>query len=105
MYTQVDIEATEGGETNMTQLTITEARQAFLDLPERLAKAPDKAVSITRRGRPVLALLPWELYESILETLEVLSDPDTTAALQSSLEDIRKGRLVGHEAARKRLGG
>jgi PHD/YefM family antitoxin component YafN of YafNO toxin-antitoxin module len=53
----------------------------------------------------VLALLPWELYESILETLEVLSDPETTAALQSSLEDIRKGRLVGHEAARKRLGG
>ncbi len=89
----------------MTQLTITEARRALLDLPEQLAKTPDKAVSITRHGRPVLALLPWELYESIIETLDVLSDPDTTAALRSSLEDIRKGRLVSHEAARKRLGG
>jgi antitoxin YefM len=89
----------------MTQLTITEARRALLDLPEQLAKTPDKAVSITRHGRPVLALLPWELYESIIETLEVLSDPDATAALRSSLEDIRKGRLVSHEAARKRLGG
>lgn len=89
----------------MTQLTITQARQALLDLPEQLAKAPDKAVSITRHGRPVLALLPWELYESIIETLDVLSNPDTTAALRSSLEDIRKGRLVSHEAARKRLGG
>jgi antitoxin YefM len=89
----------------MTQLTITEARQALLNLPEQLAKAPDKAVSITRRGRPVLALLPWDLYESIIETLEVLGDPETTAALRESLEDIRKGRLVSHEAARKRLGG
>ena len=88
----------------MTQLTITEARRALLDLPGRLAKASDKTVSITRRGRPVLALLPWEMYESIIETLEVLSDRETTDALRASLEDIRKGRLVSHETVRKRLG-
>lgn len=87
----------------MTQLTITKARQALLDLPERLAKSPDKTVSITRHGRPVLAVLPWELYESIMETLEVLGDPETTGALRASLEDIRKGRVVSHEAALKRL--
>jgi PHD/YefM family antitoxin component YafN of YafNO toxin-antitoxin module len=87
----------------MTQLTITEARRALPDLPERLAKAPDKAVSITRRGRPVLALLPWELYESIIATLNVLADHETTAALQSSLEDIRRGRVMSHETARRRL--
>ncbi len=96
---------TDRGEVDMTQLTITEARRALLDLPARLAKAPDKAVSITRRGRPVLAVLPWETYESIIETLEVLSDPVTTDALRASLKDIRKGRLVSHEVARKRLGG
>jgi prevent-host-death family protein len=89
----------------MTQLTITKAREALLDLPERLAKTTDKTVSITRHGRPVLAVLPWELYESIIETLEVLGDPEATAALRSSLEDIRKGRLVSHEVARKRMRG
>ena len=89
----------------MTQLTITKAREALLDLPERLAKASDKTVSITRHGRPVLAVLPWELYESIIETLEVLGDPQATAALRSSLEDIRKGRLVSHEVALKRIRG
>src|SRR2546425_3079444 len=89
----------------MIQLTITKARRALLDMPERLAKASDKTVSITRHGRPVLALLPWELYESIIETLEALGDPEATAALRSSLEDIRKGRLVSHETAVKRLGG
>ena len=89
----------------MTHLTITKAREALLDLPERLAKASDKTVSITRHGRPVLAVLPWELYESIIETLEVLGDPEATAALRSSLEDIRKGRLVSHEVALKRIRG
>jgi antitoxin YefM len=89
----------------MIQLTITQARQALLDLPERLAKTPEKTLSITRHGRPVLAVLPWELYESIIETLDVLGDPEATAALRASLEDIRKGRVVSHEVARKRLRG
>ncbi len=38
----------------MIQLTITQARQALLDLPERLTKTSDKTVSITRHGRPLL---------------------------------------------------
>ena len=42
----------------MTKLTISEARKALLDLPEKLARAPERAVTITRRGQPVLALLP-----------------------------------------------
>ena len=88
----------------MTQLTITQARKALLDLPKRLAKESGKTLSITRHGRPVLAVMPWELYESLVETLEVLSDPDTAAALRASLEDIRKGRLVSHETARRRVG-
>lgn len=88
----------------MTELTITQARKALLDLPRRLAKDSKKTVSITRHGRPVLAVMRWELYESLVETLEVLSDPDTTAALRASLEDIRKRRLVTHETARRRLG-
>lgn len=47
----------------MTQLTISEARKVFLDLPERLDRGSDRAISITRRGRPVLAVMLWEFYE------------------------------------------
>lgn len=88
----------------MTELTITEARRGFLDLPKRLARLPERTVSITRRGRPVLAVMPWELYESIIETLEVLSDPDMVSALRESLEDLEHGRLVSNAEAKKRLG-
>ena len=72
--------------------------------PEKLARTPERAVTITRRGQPVLAILPWELYESIVETLEILGDPDMVKTLRESLEDLERGRVVGHAEAKKRLG-
>jgi prevent-host-death family protein len=88
----------------MTELTISEARKALLDLPEKLARTPERAVTITRRGQPVLAILPWEFYESLVETLEILGDPEMVTALRESLEDLKRGRVVSHAEAKKRLG-
>jgi prevent-host-death family protein len=88
----------------MTKLTISEARKALLHLPERLARTPERAVTITRRGQPVLAILPWELYESIVETLEILGDPEMVTAIRASLDDLKRGRVVSHAEAKKRLG-
>lgn len=88
----------------MTPLTITEARRDLLELPERLARSPERAVSITRRGRPVLAIMPWGFYESIVETLDILGDPDLASSLRESIEDLKHGRVVSHEEAKKRLG-
>ena len=85
-------------------LTITQARKALLDLPERLQKSSEKALEVTRHGRPVLAVLPWEFYESLVESLEVLSDPEMANALRESVQDIKRGRVVTHQEARKRLG-
>jgi PHD/YefM family antitoxin component YafN of YafNO toxin-antitoxin module len=61
-------------------------------------------VTITRRGRPVLAVIPWEFYESIVETLDMLSDPESVLALRESIEDLQRGRLASHAEAKKRLG-
>lgn len=88
----------------MTQLTISKARKELLDLPEKLARLPERAITITRRGQPVLAIMPWELYESIVETLDVLSEPDLVSALRASIEDLKAGRLVSHEKLGARLG-
>jgi prevent-host-death family protein len=48
-------------------IPITTARHEITSLPERLEKDPG-AVAITRRGKPVLAVMPWELYEALMET-------------------------------------
>jgi prevent-host-death family protein len=88
----------------MTQLTISEARKALFDLPEQLAHSSERAVTITRRGQPVLAVLPWEFYESIVETLDILGDPEMVATLRASVDDLKRGRLISNAKAQKRLG-
>ena len=86
----------------MKNLSITEARNELTSLPERLAEEPG-AVAITRRGEPVLALMPWELYESIIETLEVLGDPDLMKALNRGIKDIEERQVISWDQAKKEL--
>ena len=89
----------------MTNLTMTEARERLTQLPDELAADPEhKAVAITRYGEPVLAVLPWGLYETLMETLEVLGDPEAMAALRQSIEDIAAGRVQDAEDVFTELG-
>jgi prevent-host-death family protein len=88
----------------LKQLSMTDARREFLRLPERLARTPERAISVTSRGEPVLAVMPWDLYESIIETLDILADRDLASTLRDSLEDLRAGRLIDHDEVGHRLG-
>ena len=86
-------------------LSITEARNKLTELPEKFFKEPDgEAIAITRRGTPVMAILSWEFYESILETIEVISDPDLMDAFRKSLQEIKHDRLIPLEKVGRRLG-
>lgn len=73
-------------------LTITEAREQLTKLPDQFAEeqAPEP-VTVTRHGEPVLAILPWELYESLVETLEILSDPEAMAQFRASVAALERG--------------
>ena len=83
-------------------IPITEARHELTSLPERLADQ-DGAVAITRRGKPVLAIMPWELYESIVETLEIMADQDLMVALRQGIKEIDQRKGIPWTNARKRL--
>ena len=89
----------------MTQsMPIIEARNKLTSLPERFAKQPEPgAVTVTRRGKPVLAILPWDLYESIVETMEILGDEKLMADLRRSIQEIAAGKIIPWERAKKRL--
>ena len=86
----------------MEKLSISEARNAFMKLPERTAK--DQVLAVTRRNKEVLAVMSWELYEGLLETLEVLSDPELLGHLKAAVEDVKAGRTFSLVDARERLG-
>ena len=73
-------------------LSISEARIQLPRLPERLI-AEKRAIPLTRRGQPVMALVSWELYMSIIETMEIMADPKMVDALRESVQDIKAGRV------------
>ncbi len=84
------------------EIPITSARHELTSLPERLAEEPG-AVAVTRRGKPVLAILPWDFYESIQETLEVLADEELMAGLRLSLAELSKGQTIPWETVKAEL--
>jgi antitoxin YefM len=84
-------------------IPITTARHVLTSLPEQLEQDPG-AVAITRRGKPVLAILPWELYESLVETIEILGDAELMAALRQSIKDAETGKGIPWEEAKRELG-
>jgi prevent-host-death family protein len=87
----------------MKDIPITEARHELTSLPERLAAKPG-AVAVTRRGKPVLAIMPWDLYESIVETLEIMGDKDLMAAVRQGIKEIEEGKTIPWEQVKKDLG-
>ena len=86
-------------------LTITEARSQLLELAEQLNRPPaTEAVTVTKRGKPVLAVMPHEFYESLVETLEVLGDEALMQALRRSLKEVRTGKTIRWEKVKQDLG-
>lgn len=86
-------------------LTMSKARATLPQIPRKLAKERHpRALTITQHGKPVLAVLPYEFYDSLMETLEIMADPKMMEALKQSAEDIKKGRTYTSDEVRKKLG-
>ena len=90
---------TEYGTEN---IPIVQARAMLSQLPERLS-AENRAVALTRHGKPVLAVMPWDLFESIMETMEIMGDADMMDVLRESIEDVREGNLIPLEQVKAEL--
>ena len=78
----------------MTTHVIKNTRDRLDDL---IDEAEADVIQIKRNRKPVAAMMSWDAYESLLETLEILSDPAAMAALRESEQDIAAGRV--HEWA------
>lgn len=72
-------------------LTITKAKQQLLELARRNQELGESFI-ILKDGEPVSALLPFEEYEAILETLDILeTEPDILKKLKNAERDIAAG--------------
>jgi antitoxin YefM len=84
---------------------MAEARKELPKLADTLEKHPEfGAVKITRRGKPVLAVLSWDLYESVVETMEIMSDPEMMAAFRQGVKELEEGKGIPWEQVKRELG-
>ena len=85
----------------MRQMTITEARINFLSLPEVVE---DEPLVIAKHGKPVMVTMGYDQYESLVETLDILSDQAFSLSLVKSIQQVKDRKTKSSADVRKRLG-
>ena len=76
----------------MTVLTATEAKSRLLEYVRNVCNLGE-IYEITQRGQKSAFLMPPEVYEGLLETIEIMKDKELLKEINKSLGDIKKGRL------------
>ena len=82
-------------------MSISETRRKITSLEDELAYGD--TISVTNHGKEVFALIRWETYESIAETLEIISDDELFTDLKKGVRQMENGELVDFEEFKKSL--
>jgi prevent-host-death family protein len=67
----------------MDAAPLTEARDRLSEIVDQVAVSGD-VFTVTKHGRPMAVILGHDEYESIIETLNILADNATMAALEEA---------------------
>ena len=76
----------------MTTLPLAEVRANLSKLVEE-AERTHQRVEVTKNGRRAAVLMSADDYDSLTETLDILSDAEAMAAIRESDADIEAGRI------------
>jgi len=82
-------------------MSISETRKRITSLENDLSY--EDTISVTNHGKEVFALLRWDTYESIAETLEILSDEEMCSELRIGIQQAKNGELVDFEEYKKMI--
>jgi prevent-host-death family protein len=74
----------------MNTAPLTEVRDKLRQVVDNVVDTGAEYV-ITRHGKPVAVVLAFDEYESLLETLNILSDAETVAAIDEGEADLAEG--------------
>ncbi|NES99063.1 MAG: prevent-host-death protein [Sphaerospermopsis sp. SIO1G2] len=82
-------------------ININDAKDQLLQLPEQLNNEP--AVIITDEELPVMVAISYERYISILETMDILSDPEFKDQLIAGIKEDQEGKRISWSEAMQEL--
>ena len=74
----------------------SKAKTYFSQLLRRI-REHHESFAITQRGKIEGVLLSIEEYESLIETLDILSDKEMMKSIERGLKDEKTGRLFTHD--------
>ena len=77
-------------------LPVTQVKRHFLDILKSIEE-DDSTFAVTRNGRAVGIIMTPGRYETLLETIEILSDKEIVKKLESSAKDFKSGRVYSHD--------
>ena len=77
-------------------IPVSEARQTLPELVSRMRRLMDRVI-ITRNGKPEAVIMAFDEYESWVETLELISRPETIRGIREGLADLKAGRSRSFE--------
>ncbi|MCF6186807.1 MAG: type II toxin-antitoxin system Phd/YefM family antitoxin [Desulfobulbaceae bacterium] len=85
-------------QTIETFIPITQAKAKLLDMVRQL-RDTDDTIAITKNGVPEAVLLSMRKFEGLLETIDILADPEMMKQLKASANDVKAGRLIDLDEA------
>ena len=74
----------------MTTLPLAEVRANLSKLVDEAVRTHQR-IEVTRQGRRAVVILSADDYDSIMETLDILSDPDLMRELRQGQADVMGG--------------
>jgi PHD/YefM family antitoxin component YafN of YafNO toxin-antitoxin module len=80
-------------------MSISETRKKITALEDELSF--EDTISITNHGKEIFALIRWDTYESIAETLDILSDTELFNELKTGIKQLENNELVDFEDFKK----
>ena len=78
----------------MTPTPLNQARNRLSEIVDEVTATGSEFV-ITLHGKPAAVVMGYEDYESLIETLNILSDSETMKELAEAEDDLAADRLVG----------
>lgn len=80
----------------METLPLAEVKARLSELIARVQQQHDQ-VTVTRNGRPAAVVVSIDEWESLQETLEILSDPAAVAAIAEARDAVARGEVFTTE--------
>jgi len=77
-------------------ITLKELRPELPEVINNVDSKLDRYI-VTKRGKPIAVVLSIDEYESLLETLDILSDQDSVKRIIKAEKEIKEGKTVSFD--------